>query len=1045
MSAERMPQEKSPLLGAPLRGLTVLALRFPVAVTAGAVVLAVLSIVLAAVGLDFHTSRLDLINPESDFNKLWLDYVEEFGSADDVVVVVEGRSRDEVVPVLDEVARALEREERHFRSVLHKIDLATIRSKGLHYASPRDLAALEQFVLETKPIVAGRWTHLGVGSMASAMQGRLIAARSDPSGGASRRLGVEVERLTASLQSAVAAEPRYVSPWPEMPPIAATFSQFSAEYLLADEGRLGFVLLQLVQDEGGGFARGTEAIETLRSLIATIGARHPEVEIGLTGLPVMENDEMRASQADMLEATVLSLVGVVCVFVAGFGGVRHPFLAVVTMLVAMAWSFGYITIAVGHLNILSVSFAVILIGLGIDFGIHFAARYLEYRGGGAGCDAALVRTAASVGPGILSAASTTAVAFFCTGFTQFTGIAELGVVAGGGILLCCLAALGVLPALVHLVDARRGRDALPAPLDTYRFLTPLLRRPAFLLGATGAATLLMAAGAFKLEYDHNLLNLQPEGLESVRLERKLLEESDQSVWFALSLAKDRAEVLERKGRFEGLQSVERVEEIASLIPPDTDLKQPLIERIQTQLEGLPDRPPQIPIQRPQALLQALADLQGPLPAYRKVRGSLRARTCPRPAAANAGVGVFPAGFPSTSITWRATCSGDCARSGRYPIRSPGTGRSAAEPRVAVHWLGRPPPAESLQPRQYLGHGRDGAIRCRRPQRRSPGNRQSPTDFRGIAPDETELPEGRPVCPGRDLRDHLVRFPQPRYAAAGNAAGGAGNAPAFGILGWLNVPLNPANMIVLPLILGIGVDDGIHVVHDYLACRGRYRMSPSTSTSIILTSLTTMVGFGSLMIASHQGLQSLGRVLALGVTCCLFTSLVMLPAILVWIRRDGLPSADESSGEPGLAAAGGDFQDSTPDAVESLPVGTRFESPEERSFPTRRAAPAARAVRDAGVSLRSLPCAKVGHWHCPHSSQDLSPARGPLAEEAFPEALLDTKLEGSKGACRECWGCPTPAGTVTPARFAAARSELPPEAGSSLLGGARRQTESLDST
>lgn len=938
MSAERMPHERPPLLGAPLRGLTVLALRFPVAVTVGAVVVAVLSIVLAAVGLDFHTSRLDLINPESDFNKLWLDYVKEFGSADDVVVVVEGRSRGEVVPILDDVARALEREDRYFRSVLHKIDLATIRSKGLHYASPRDLAALEQFVLETKPIVAGRWTHLGVGSMASAMQGRLIAARSDPSGGASRRLGVEVERLTASLQSAVAAEPRYVSPWPEMPPIAATFSQFSAEYLLANEGRLGFVLLQLVQDEGGGFARGTEAIETLRSLIATIGARHPEVEIGLTGLPVMENDEMRTSQTDMLEATVLSLVGVVCVFVAGFGGVRHPFLAVVTLLVAMAWSFGYITVAVGHLNILSVSFAVILIGLGIDFGIHIAARYLEYRGGGAGCDDALVRTAASVGPGILSAASTTAVAFFCTGFTQFTGVAELGVVAGGGILLCCLAALGVLPALVHLVDARRGRDALPAPLDVYRFLAPMFRRPALLLAATGAATLLMAAGAFKLGYDHNLLNLQPEGLESVRLERKLLEGSGQSVWFALSLAKDRAEVLERKARFEGLPSVERVEEIASLIPADTELKQPLIECIQTQLEGLPDRPPQIPIQRPQALLQALADLQG----------------------AAAGV---PQG---ARIAQELELVRDRLR--RMPEAECFRRLSEYQHHLACDLLGRlralrqisnPQPPEladlpqSLVSR-FIGSGGRHLLRVY--------SRANIWDMDAMERFVADVRSVDPRATGNPLQtyeaSHQMKqsyqkaalyalgvifaiiwfdFRSLRYALLAMLPVGLGMLQLFGILGWLNVPLNPANMIVLPLILGIGVDDGIHMVHDYLACRGRYRMSPSTSTSIILTSLTTMVGFGSLMIASHQGLQSLGRVLALGVTCCLFTSLVMLPAILVWIRPARSPSADESSGEPGLAATGGDFQDSTPDAVERLPGGVRFERPEGRSFPTRRAA------------------------------------------------------------------------------------------------------------
>jgi uncharacterized membrane protein YdfJ with MMPL/SSD domain len=93
------------------------------------------------------------------------------------------------------------------------------------------------------------------------------------------------------------------------------------------------------------------------------------------------------------------------------------------------------------------------------------------------------------------------------------------------------------------------------------------------------------------------------------------------------------------------------------------------------------------------------------------------------------------------------------------------------------------------------------------------------------------------------------------------------------------------MIVLPLILGIGIDDGVHVVHDFRRQRGAYRMSPSTASAVLITSLTTMVGFGSLMIASHRGLQSLGRVLTIGVSCCLFTSLVMLPALLAWLSRD----------------------------------------------------------------------------------------------------------------------------------------------------------------
>ena len=222
-----------------------------------------------------------------------------------------------------------------------------------------------------------------------------------------------------------------------------------------------------------------------------IGARRPEVEIGLTGLPVIENDEMRTSQADMLGATVLSLVGVVCVFVAGFGGIRHPLLAVVALLVAMAWSFGYITLAIGHLNILSVAFAVILIGLGIDFGIHYVARYMQLRGTMRSSSESLCETARSIGPGVITGAVTTAVAFFMAGFTEFTGLAELGVIAGGGVLLCCLGAMFVLPALIHLSDSRRFGQTLPVPLDVSLAIEPLLARPALLLGVATVGTALV--------------------------------------------------------------------------------------------------------------------------------------------------------------------------------------------------------------------------------------------------------------------------------------------------------------------------------------------------------------------------------------------------------------------------------------------------------------------------------------------------------------------------------------------------------------------------
>jgi predicted RND superfamily exporter protein len=102
---------------------------------------------------------------------------------------------------------------------------------------------------------------------------------------------------------------------------------------------------------------------------------------------------------------------------------------------------------------------------------------------------------------------------------------------------------------------------------------------------------------------------------------------------------------------------------------------------------------------------------------------------------------------------------------------------------------------------------------------------------------------------------------------------------------MGIPLNAANMIVLPLIFGIGIDDGVHLIHDYLHHRGRYRLDNSTFVAVLLTSVTTMVGFGSLILAQHQGLRSLGQVLTLGVLCCLISSTTFLPALFVlWSKN-----------------------------------------------------------------------------------------------------------------------------------------------------------------
>ncbi|NBS32593.1 MAG: hypothetical protein EBS83_07265 [Planctomycetia bacterium] len=123
----------------------------------------------------------------------------------------------------------------------------------------------------------------------------------------------------------------------------------------------------------------------------------------------------------------------------------------------------------------------------------------------------------------------------------------------------------------------------------------------------------------------------------------------------------------------------------------------------------------------------------------------------------------------------------------------------------------------------------------------------------------------------------------------------GMAQTLGLMGLLGLDLNPANLIGIPLILGIAVDYGVHIVHDALERPGAYRISASTANAVLVDALTTILGFGALMVASHRGLESLGRLLTLGVTTCTLTSLVLLPAIL-GILRPGAAAADDDADE-----------------------------------------------------------------------------------------------------------------------------------------------------
>jgi len=793
MSAEGKPPTEFSPLGQPLKLLTVLVARFPVSVIIISALLLALSLTGAWLNLGFRTSRSDLLNPNSAYNKCWNEFTAEFGDQDDVTVVVYNNQRREAVPpILDEVAAELQRQEnsKYFGVVQHKIDVAKLKSKALYN---------DRFSVQMLQ---------GIDALLSPPQGK---------------------PPDMAIAQSVAAELSKCMSKPD--------DRLASEYTLSKDGHIGLVALHLEKnDKQDSFTEYSDGLAVLRRIVHDLNDRETRAKtgtwIGLTGIPIMENDEMESSQTAMTKAGVFSFLGVALLYIAGFGCVRHPAMALACLLVPMGWAFGYILVTIGHLNILSSAFATIVIGLGSDYGVYHIAQYLRLRAAKMSTFEALLETARSVGPGLTTSAVATALAFFAIGCSKFPGIAELGIIAGGGILLCWVAALTTLPAMIHCSDARREPWPVPAPLDVYAYLRPLVNRPKLVVAGYAVFTLLICAGLIfpGLRYDNNLLNLQAEGMQSVELEKVLLQK-DFGASFAVVVAKSREEVVARNAMYTDRKRcpmVDKVDEIATWVPTPADVaqKRPLIKRIHDRLATA---------QLPPALqwLYALRGISNDEPPTHD---------------------DFPEGVKARLI----------GKSGYFCMQ--------------IHtqadiWDGK-------QMEQFVGQLRDVDEAARK-----------------INPAFNAAVTGNPVQVYESSRELIqgyetgalygviivvavvwLDFRSIRMTLLALVPLVTSKLQLFGLMAWLGISLNPANMIVLPLILGIGVDTGVQIVHDYLREPRPYRMPASTSAALVINTLMNIVGFGALMIADHRGLHSLGRVLTLGMACCLLSCLVM-PSLL----------------------------------------------------------------------------------------------------------------------------------------------------------------------
>ncbi len=867
-----------------------------------------------ALRLDFSASRDDLVGADKKYHRNFLSFKKEFPGQDDLVVIVESERPEKNRQFVERLGTRLEAETNLFTDVFYKGDLKMMGPKALLFVPEKDLVELRKTLTEFMPFVQKFSVTTNLASLFQLVNTQFRTAK--------RETNTENDSLVSALPAlgrilGQAADSVLRPGTPPSPGLAALFGD-SAEaeqeiYITFNQGRLFLVTAHARSEK-----LNAEAVVRLRELVTETQREVGGVNTGITGEPVLELDEMNQSQSDTLLATVVSLVIVVLIFIYGYSETGRPLKATLCLIVGLGYTMGYTTLVVGHLNILTITFAPILIGLAIDFGVHLVTRFEEELRHGRTEHEAIEKAMVNTGLGIFTGCFTTAGAFFAMGITDFRGIQEMGIISGGGLLICLVPMMTLLPVL--LLRGRQNvldRNLPPETEVRARVERLWLDRPVTVVLLTVA---LCAASVWQfrtIRFDYNLLNMQSAGLPAVVFEKKLINSASNSVLFGAVVANSLPEAMALEKRLGALPAVSNVRSMSQFLGEDQTEKLKLIRTIKEVVAAITFAPADRAPVEVAALSQTLFSLQGYLGAASgevKKEGDTKlleqlqqvsdAITLLRRRMFSADAGVAAAQLAAFQQALL-----DDLRETFHTIQT-------QDDREGLRAVDLPAPLRN----RFIG--RTGKYLLQVYPKDDVWQREPQAEFvrqlRTVDPDAT----GTPV----QLLEYTTLLKDSYVEAAyysliaiailvyvhfrSLACVVLALLPVLigavwmgGVMGWRGIPFNPANIMTLPLVVGVGVTNGIHILNRFAEERNPGILAKSTGKAVLVSGLTTIAGFGSLVLAEHQGIASLGFIMAVGTTTCMVAGLTFLPAVLNLLLRWGWRLKKEPSGDNALPPLG----------------------------------------------------------------------------------------------------------------------------------------------
>ena len=839
--------------------------RHAIPVMIGGILLAVFAGWVASVRLGVSTDTDLLFSNTLPWRQQAKEMNRDFPQFRDLLVaVVDARIPEEADATANELAARLSTDKAHFNPVRRPDANPFLEKEGLLFLQPKQLSGLMDQTIDAQPFL-----------------GQLVA---DPSArglfAALSLLGMGVTQADADLTpytapikgfheamaAALAGHPQPLS-WASL--LGGGLSALAGPYR--------FVLAQPRQDFGA-LQPGGAATQAMRGVIASLPfVQSGDAHVRITGQVALADEEFATVAEGAVEGLIGSLVLITLWLFLAVHSWRLIVPILMTLVLGLMLTVLFAAIAVGTLNLVSVGFGVLFVGIAVDFAIQFSVRYREFRFETGDPAAAMTETARRVGLQILIAALATAAGFLAFVPTAFSGVAELGLIAGAGMIMAFICTLGFLPAAIT-VFRPRGEAAEVGFAFAARVDPVIARRRMAVLGVFSLLAVAALVVSPRLQFDSDPLDTKNPNTEAMRTLRDLINNPVTNPYTIDVLAPNAETAKTLADKLKTLSTVAGVISVNSFVPDDQQQKLAVIADANTILAPtLTPHGTPAPVTAEQIRMAAKAALAQIDPALAKLPKD------------------HPLALVADDLRKMQTASDEA-------LLAVNSALTRFLPMQLAHLrtaLGAEPVTLQAIPADFardwiLPDGRARVQVNPKPETQSPtGLKAFVSQVQVVAPDA-----GGSAVTIAATADTIVGA----FRSAAIYAVVAIALILFGLLRrvldvvlvmaplllsalltllvavLLPLPLNFANIIALPLLLGVGVSFNIYFVMNWRA--GQHNpLGSATARAILFSALTTGTAFGSLALSAHPGTASMGKLLLISLGCTLLASLVFIPALL----------------------------------------------------------------------------------------------------------------------------------------------------------------------